>query len=234
MVGESIRAPRRLADATTKEAERWGPVLLMIPLGSTEQHGPHLPLSTDSMVAEALCSRLADRRPDLVLAPTLAFGASGEHQGFAGTLSIGTEVLARVITELVRSARGSVAGVVVVNAHGGNAEALRSASATASTDGDDLLVLSAHFPEADAHAGRTETSLLLALAPSLVRQDEAMAGNTAPLSEIAHDLRHGGVRAVSPTGVLGDPAGASAQEGEVLLAGAVDRLLGSIDERFPR
>ena len=70
----------------------------------------------------------------------------------------------------------------------------------------------------DAHAGRVETSIMLALAPADVRVDDAAAGETRPLTQIMAGLRHGGVRQVSPNGVLGDPAGASAAEGETLLA----------------
>ena len=211
-----------------------GRQILLLPVGSTEQHGPHLPLATDLIVAEALCTRLQARRDDLIVGPSVTIGASGEHAGFAGTLSIGTEVLAAVITEVVRSARATFSGVVAVNGHGGNAQALAVAEAKARAEGDDFLVLHPQFPGADAHAGRTETSLLLTLEPSLVRKDEAMAGITAPLAEIADDLRTHGVAAVSPSGVLGDPRGASAEEGEKLLNAAIDTLSDAIDERFPR
>ena len=233
-MGEPARTARRLSEATSPEAGAWGGPILLLPLGSTEQHGPHLALSTDTVVAEELCRRLAERRADLIVAPALAIGASGEHAGFPGTLSIGTAVLADVVVEIVRSSRTTFRAVVVVNGHGGTAEALRRAAETAEAEGDDLLVLLPTFPGADAHAGRTETSMLLALDPSLVRKDEAMAGNTAPLSELAADLRSGGVAAVSANGVLGDPTGASAHEGEVLLAGAADRLSAQLEGRHPR
>ena len=220
MAGQPVRPPRRLAEATWREVADWDRPLLLVPLGSTEQHGPHLALSTDTVIAEELCRRMAVERARLVIAPALAIGASGEHAGFAGTLSIGTTALASVVSEVVRSARGSFAGVVVVNGHGGTAE----------DDGDALLVLHPTFPGGDAHAGRTETSLLLALDASLVRKDEVMAGNTTPLSQIATELRSRGVAAVSPTGVLGDPTGASAAEGAALLSGATASLLTRLDD----
>ena len=214
MAGQPVRPPRRLAEATWREVADWDRPLLLVPLGSTEQHGPHLALSTDTVIAEELCRRMAVERARLVIAPALAIGASGEHAGFAGTLSIGTTALASV----------------VFNGHGGNGEALAIAAHTAEDDGDALLVLHPTFPGGDAHAGRTETSLLLALDASLVRKDEVMAGNTTPLSQIATELRSRGVAAVSPTGVLGDPTGASAAEGAALLSGATASLLTRLDD----
>jgi creatinine amidohydrolase len=79
-------------------------------------------------------------------------------------------------------------------------------------------------PGGDAHAGGTETAILLALDPAVVRAEALAAGNTAPLAELLPTLVRGGVAAASPNGVLGDPRGATAAEGEVLLAGMVTRL----------
>src|SRR5688572_23360040 len=97
---------------TWPEAADAAHVLLVVPLGATEQHGPHLPLSTDTNIAVALAERLAACRRDIVLAPALAFGSSGEHAAFAGTLSIGAVALELVVTELVRGA-DAFAGVVI-------------------------------------------------------------------------------------------------------------------------
>ncbi len=225
----------RLDQVTSHELARrgWG-TLLVVPLGSTEQHGPHLPLGTDTMVASVLCDRLAQRRDDVLVAPPLGIGASGEHQEFIGTISIGTDVLAAVLTEVVRSARSSFRGVVVVSGHGGNAAALARASTTAMREGDDLLCFSPSIDGGDAHAGRSETSMLLALDPSLVRQDEVVIGTLTPLSEIASDLRDGRLKEVSPTGILGDPTAASLGEGRALLDMLSNQLLDVVDSRFPR
>lgn len=207
--------PARLADETwTHVAAR--PRLLAVPLGSTEQHGPHLPLGTDTLVACALADRLAAARPDVVVAPALPYGSSGEHAGFPGTLSIGQEALTSVIVELVRSADG-FRGVVLISGHGGNAEPLSRAAATLASEGRRVLPWSPSVAGGDAHAGRTETSLLLALAPALVRAPAIEPGDTRPLEELLPELRAGGVAAVSANGVLGDPSGADAGEGERLL-----------------
>ena len=95
----------RLSSARWPEIDaRASASTLVVPLGSTEQHGPHLPLSTDTDVAVALAVRLANVRSHMIVAPALPYGSSGEHAGFAGTLSIGQEALELVVIELVRSA----------------------------------------------------------------------------------------------------------------------------------
>ena len=191
--------------------------LLALPVGATEQHGPHLPLGTDTLVATALAARLAASRTDVWLAPALPFGSSGEHAGFAGTLSIGQDALELVVTELVRSA-DAFAGVVVVSGHGGNAAPLTRAAATLVAEGRRVTVWWPRPPAgSDAHAGRTETSLLLALDPTAVRLSAAEAGDPRPLADLLPLLQASGVVAVSPNGVLGDPTGSTAAEGAALL-----------------
>ena len=209
-MGDPASSQRLLGELTWTEldAERHRP-LVVVPCGSTEQHGPHLPLDTDTRIAVALAHRLAAVTVwPVVVSPALAFGASGEHQDFAGTVSIGSAALATVLTELVRSVRRWSAGVVLLSAHGGNAEALRTVAGTAAVEGDRVLVWPVVVPGGDAHAGRTETSLLLALDASAVRRAAAAPGATAPVGDLWPRLRSGGVRSVSENGVLGDPTGA--------------------------
>jgi len=213
-------------------ARRAGTSLLTVPLGSTEQHGPHLPLSTDAEVATDLADRLAALRPDVLVAPALAYGASGEHAGFAGTLSIGLAALELVVLELVRSV-DAFAGVVLVNGHGGNAAAVAAAVERLTTEGRHVLAWSPRVDGGDAHAGRTETSLLLALHPAAVLVSAAEPGDFRPLPELLPALRTGGVAAVSPNGVLGDPSGATAAEGSALLDDLVADLHLAVDRRFP-
>jgi creatinine amidohydrolase len=222
----------RLSDRTWQEIGDGPPPILLVPLGSTEQHGPHLPLGTDTYVAEALARALAQARADLVLGPTIPVGASGEHAGFPGLLSIGTEQLAAFLTELVRSARSWVRGLVLVSGHGGNAEALGGVVARAGDEGDLVAVVGAGSPGADAHAGRAETSLLLALEPSLVRETGAVRGLTTPIDELLEELRTRGVAPLSPSGVLGDPAGATAEEGRARLASMREAGLRRIEAVF--
>jgi mycofactocin precursor peptide peptidase len=225
-----------LARARTPELSVWP--MLLIPVGSTEQHGPHLPLGMDTVIAEAVARRAADlirqTGADVLIAPTLAYGASGEHQHFAGTVSIGFQALQHLLVELVRSA-GSWAGqCVFVNGHGGNAPAVAAAVRQLRYEGHDVgWAACAPTPERDgapidSHAGRIETSLALILAPDDVRLDRAEAGALEPLSALLSRMRVGGVGAVSPNGVLGDPSGASAQEGLWLLWSMVADVVSSV------
>ncbi|HEU4702847.1 MAG TPA: mycofactocin biosynthesis peptidyl-dipeptidase MftE [Conexibacter sp.] len=205
-----------------------GAGLLAIPLGACEQHGPHLPLDTDTRIAVAVAERLAAARAGVLVAPALPYGSSGEHQDFPGTLSTGPDALRALLTELIRSATRTVARVLLVNAHGGNAAPLADVVAGQRGEGRDVRVWHGDL-HGDAHAGRAETSALLALAPELVRLGDARAGVATPVAALLPRLRAEGVRAVSPNGVLGDPAGASASEGEALLARAADELTAMVD-----
>jgi mycofactocin precursor peptide peptidase len=222
-----------LAGATWRQVEAsGGRSILAVPLGSLEQHGPHLPLDTDTRIAVAVASGLVARREEAVLAPAVAYGASGEHAGFPGTLLLGHEVLADLVVELVRSARGSFAGVVLVSAHGGNEDALAAVARRCTAEGDDVLVWRATVAGGDAHAGRTETSLMLAIDPGAVRLEWAEPGCTESLSALLPRLRAHGVRPVSSNGVLGDPTGASAEEGRELLRALVTDLAAAVAARW--
>ena len=117
-----------LASATWPEIDQSERRLLILPLGSTEQHGPHLPLDTDTVIAAALGQHLHQRFPQVGLAPAMPYGAAGEHKEFPGTLSIGTEAFTAVLVKFVRHASWSWQHVLVINGHGGNIEALAAAT----------------------------------------------------------------------------------------------------------
>jgi len=217
-----------LGPLTSPDVADRSPVTLVIALGATEQHGPHLPLDTDTRIAEAIAARVAAAISGALLGPTISIGASGEHRGFAGTLSVGTEVLASMLVEIVRTAGTEFSRVAVVNAHGGNTDALGEAQQLCRSEGRELDTWTVRLPGADAHAGRTETSIMLALAADLVRLDRAEPGEALPVAEIMSVLTVGGLMAVTANGVLGDPAGASADEGRELLDRLVDDALAEL------
>ena len=212
----------RLSDAAWPDVVR-GEVLL-VPVGSLEQHGPHLPLDTDTVIASAVAAGLGAAL-DVPVAPALTYGSSGEHQTFAGTISIGTDVLRLVVIELVRSVRTWADRVVLVNAHGGNIAALTAAVTQLRAEGHDVAWVACATETVDLHAGRTETSLMLHLDPSRVLIERADVGDTRSLEEILPLLIAGGVGTVSPNGVLGDPEGASAAEGAEVLAAMTTEIL---------
>jgi mycofactocin system creatininase family protein len=218
-----------LARAHWPLVERGARHLLVVPVGSLEQHGPHLPLDTDTRIAMAVARRACAERPGVALAPPLPIGASGEHAAFPGTLSIGSEALAACLIELGRHASLHWPALLLVNGHGGNVTAVEAAIGRLRYEGRACLAWHAALPDGDAHAGRSETSVMLALDPGLVRLDAAERGDVRPLEQILPLLRERGVRAVSANGVLGDPAGASAAEGERLLGRLVAALNAAMD-----
>lgn len=212
--------------------------LLAVPVGSCEQHGPHLPLDTDTLIALAFANDLAARNAHTLVAPPLSIGASGEHRGFPGTLSIGTAAMTMTLVELARSAlpepgSGSPSpfdAVLFVNAHGGNAEALEAARSILVAESRRVGVWHPRIEGGDPHAGATETSLMLHLHPHTVRMDLAEAGSSARFSHIRDELTTGGLAAVSPNGILGDPTTASAEAGERLFEALRATLLKAADE----
>jgi mycofactocin system creatininase family protein len=219
----------RLADTAWPEVARLAEAgaVLVVPVGSCEQHGPHLPVTVDADLAVAVAEAAAAADPLLVVAPVVAYGSSGEHDGFAGTLSIGRDATELVLVELGRSASATFAHVVLACAHGGNAVPLRAALDRLAAEGHPVT---GWWPRwgGDLHAGRTETSLLMAVDPGRVRPDAAAAGDTRSLVELLPELAVGGVRSVSPNGVLGDPTDAGAEEGRAMLDAAAADLVRTV------
>lgn len=230
----TLRARSRLERAAQLDTRTWptaGAGTVVVPLGSLEQHGPHLPLGSDAWVAGNVAAELvAGEGERATLAPPIPYGASGEHEGFPGTISIGTAALEAVLAEFGRSATRWADRVLFVNGHGGNVDALSTSIPLLRADGHDVAWVSCEGTTegADPHAGRTETSLLLAIDSLSVRESLAVAGDTRPLQELMPELRAHGVRQVSPNGVLGDPDGASTAEGRRLL----DTICADVRARF--
>ncbi|HEX3787378.1 MAG TPA: mycofactocin biosynthesis peptidyl-dipeptidase MftE [Pseudonocardiaceae bacterium] len=224
----------RVADLAWPEVGRRARAgaILAVPVGSTEQHGPHLPLSTDTDIAVALCERLALARRDVLIAPPLAYGSSGEHAGFPGTLSIGQDALELLLVELGRSAAETFDHLLLVSAHGGNTEPVVRAVRRLRAESRDVCLFRPRW-DGDPHAGRPETAMQLALSPERVRMSLAVPGDRRPLTEVWPLLRSGGTRAVSESGILGDPTGATADQGESLLDTLTTALLQEVDTWCP-
>ncbi len=212
-----------LADVTWTDL---GPrPLVLVPVGSLEQHGPHLPLDTDTAIAVAVAEEVAGHLGDCLVAPPVSYGSSGEHQSFAGTSSIGSEALQGFVIELVRSMSTWAGRLVFVNAHGGNIPALAKATFQMRTELHDVAWVPCATEGVDLHAGITETSLMLHIRPAAVRLERAEVGDIRPLDEILPLMMAGGVSAVSANGVLGDPTGASAEQGAKVLTAMTDDIV---------
>jgi creatinine amidohydrolase len=157
--------------------------VVVLPLGATEQHGPHLPTGTDALLATEVAERsvtiaAAEATRDLVVAPSQRVGASDHHHPFGGTLSLRSETLLSVVLDIAHSVvRAGGRRLVLINGHGGNTGVCHAAAAAASSRWDIAVAHLDYWDVADpatdgtpvpGHAGAFETSMVLALHPELV------------------------------------------------------------------
>ena len=220
-------------------------VVAVLPVGAIEAHGPHLPVATDVIIAEAMArdgaARLSDAGFEVLLLPALPFGAAPFAAAFAGTLDVESAAVTSVVTGIARSlARHGIATTAIANAHldPANIAALRAAEATLSAGGEVALVfpdvtrrrlaerLTDEFRSGACHAGRYETSIVLAERPDLVRGDvmRSLAPNRASLVEANRQGRATFEAAGGPLAYFGSPAEATAEEGRVLV-GVLGQIL---------
>jgi creatinine amidohydrolase len=213
----------------------------VVAVGSTEQHGPHLPTMTDTRIGDAMAHRVALKLGNALLARTIPVGVSEHHLAFGATISLKPETLKLIVRDYVDSlVRDGFRRIIFLPSHGGNfgplAQAIEDARKAhpqvAIAGYTDLLGITAslHRTAAEfgisaeacgAHAGDDETSLMLALEPGLVVRDRFAPGYLGPLGEKeVRIIFERGMPALTENGVLGDPRQASAEKGEVYL----DRL----------
>jgi creatinine amidohydrolase/Fe(II)-dependent formamide hydrolase-like protein len=230
------RSTHILGELTWPEAEkRFKEVdLALLPVGSIEQHGPHLPLDTDAFDAEYLAQEVAERcnAPKPLVLPLIPYGVSYHHEDFSGTISISPETLSKLVYEIGMSvARRGIKKLVIINGHGGNGPALHYAAQminrdariftcvdTGETSDPDIMAL-AETPN-DVHAGEIETSTTLAVRPDLVRLESARKFIPEFSSRYLDFTSRRSVgwytrtAKISPKGVLGDPTKASREKGQ--------------------
>lgn len=241
-----------LADCTWRDVEDAidaGRTTGIVPIGATEQHGPHLPLRTDVTIGEAIAERLATRLEGALVGPPVPFGPSDEHDAFPGTISISPRTLQILLEEYVESLEQSgFERVVLLPSHGGNfsvvaavaPELTRSVEADIVAIGDlnwylellnEGLERSAiEHREPVVHAGAIETAILLAVDPDAVRTERASEGYDGPVS--ASVLYRDGIDAYAPNGVLGDPRPATAEAGESILEHIADAYAAFVEDEF--
>jgi creatinine amidohydrolase len=214
----------------------------VLPVGAVEQHGPHLPTSTDIRIATAVAERAADQAAEhhgvpVVLAPGVCFGASQHHLGFGGTISLRPETLLAVLGDVLGSlATSGARRVLIVNGHGGNVGICHAAAASAACAHAPMVVahvdywslLPASTPGVPGHAGRFETALMLAIT------DGSAAVTLSPRPPVPSAAELPGVQIHSQRrwreidGYTDDPSAATVQEGRALL----DRISGTLTERL--
>jgi len=223
----------------------------ILPLGSVEQHGPHLPLATDRWIADALAIALAERVGDAIALPAVPFGCASEHLDFAGTLHLEPATLAAILADLLASLRRhGFERAFVFTAHGGNRQALAAMRdrlvegarplVVRIADSVDTAALQAAIVEAEGlppssagpHAGEYETSLVAWLRPGSVRRDALAAGPPDAL-RTGEDPFYPSLRPNAPEGVLGDPTRAARERGAAYLEAWVDALAADYRAAFP-
>ncbi|MEX2035564.1 MAG: creatininase family protein [Xanthobacteraceae bacterium] len=238
---------RTIGDLTFQDVETAlrASAILCLPMGSMEQHGPHLPLNTDTILAEAFTARIVERwgeAYDLWRLPPLAIGLSREHDWAPGTLSLSVAGMTALIRDLGREIVRALPtrNLLIVNAHGGNRGILEALGREMRADfGLNLCALhtgalmspvsNAAIPE--VHAGRDETSAMLVLAPHLVRREAIAELKGTPDGEAVRALILDPVasfpwssddRRIAETGVIGDAREASVEHGNAVVARVVE------------
>jgi creatinine amidohydrolase len=231
--------------------------IVVLPVGSVEHHGPHLPLSTDLIMADELSRRIVDASPlDAWLLPPLAFTKSDEHDWAIGTVWIGWETLMRTVLEIAASVAKTPARILVFyNGHGGNIALLQVALREIRREtGLRAFLMNAAIPAGDGvngpdergfgiHGGHGETSMIMALRPSLVDLSGAERWVPEQLADFEHVKFNGGAVSFGwlsndfgPSGVIGDPTGANAAWGSTLVEASVMHGVSALNEisRFNR
>ncbi|HDJ26408.1 MAG TPA: creatininase family protein [Candidatus Bathyarchaeota archaeon] len=221
--------------------------VVVVPVGSCEQHGPHLPLDTDTYDALWVSLRAAEKAGCALVAPPITYGVSYHHMAYPGTVSISPETLMRLAIEVAESLiKHGFKKIVFENGHGGNSPALNAAAQVIRARHPDVLVvvdtvglipdLIEELVETpyDAHSGEFETSTSLANRPELVRRERIRKPDfrEPSVSYMRIGLKAKGPRVfwpirtdeLSDTGAIGDPTKASEVKGRELLKAMVDRL----------
>jgi creatinine amidohydrolase len=224
--------------------------LVVLPIASIEQHGPHLPIASDTILGQTIIARALERLgPDdhVWVLPGLAYSKSNEHRAFPGTMTLEQATLAAVVRDLAASVvRAGFRRLALVNSHGGNPAVLEHVARDAH-EATGLIIfplflfrMGVEYGELDedeahwgTHAGEWETSALLAVAPELVRLDRTadLGGYPSYETPVRHVSLRGPVtyawltHEISPTGNLGDPRRATLAHGEAIVEATIARLV---------
>jgi creatinine amidohydrolase len=229
---------------TWPEAQQFGAegAIGLLPLAALEQHGPHLPLATDALLAEVLARDVANRlHENVVVIPVARVGLSSHHLGFPGSVSVDAGVYESLVRSYLEGIeRMGIGRVGIFSSHGGNFrfvdEFIQSYKGPLHLAGysdlgqfvqvmrDAAAAAGVEVPDTDIHAGGLETSCMLAEFPHLVRPFAEVTGLTTADADWLGRMLREGVRAFSETGVLGEPRDATAEAGAAILGAIADEL----------
>jgi creatinine amidohydrolase len=206
-------------------------------VGSNEQHGPHLPTCTDSLIGDVLANKVAGKLDRALQAPSINVGCSDPHMAFPGAISLRPETLKSLIRDYCASlAKQGFKNIIILPSHGGNFNAVREVTdelnqsleetkVVSYTDLKGLLEFLAEFSsrhgvsagESGAHAGESETSMVLAIREDLVDMKHVEKGFVGSFEDKIDLMWSQGIKAITKNGVLGDPCKAEAGKGEEYL-----------------
>ena len=231
--------------------------VVIVPIGTLEDHGPHLPIDTDCRIIEEICRRTCERIPErTVLLPTVTHGYSPHHGDFPGSINIGWDTFVRHLTDITGSlVQHGFERIILANGHGSNMPLVNMAARLTIVEHPEVRccdhfylytpaakdvirsLRESEFPGGMAHACELETSIYLAVAPELVQMDKAEKDISAPQSDYFYMDWFDGPGSMmeywstlSRTGTMGDPTLATAEKGHTLLEAAVDELIMVVDE----
>ncbi|MGW1627508.1 creatininase family protein [Streptomyces sp. NPDC002172] len=219
--------------------------VVLLPVGATEQHGPHLPTGVDDLLAAEVCHRaalLAAEQTGVVVAPSIATGLSEHHMAFGGTLSISLPTLHALLRDLCRSmVRAGFSRILIVNGHGGNMTALNALTTELTAELSTPIAFASYFgvgrevvrdtletQDGLMHACEGETSMMMAAHPGLIR-GEHLGKAHGPRITLPAESTEPVYMAVpfdrtTPTGVAGDARAASPEKGERMPSGCASAL----------
>jgi creatinine amidohydrolase/Fe(II)-dependent formamide hydrolase-like protein len=224
--------------------------IALLPVGSIEQHGPHLPLDTDAFDANYLALRVADAcsEPKPLVLPNISYGVSYHHDDFKGTVSISNDTLAKLVYDIgISISRNGIKKLVIINGHGGNSPALNYAAQMINRDAQvfvcvdtgetsDVDIYNLVETPNDVHAGEIETSASLLVRPHLVKMDQAQREVPAFSSRYLDFTSKRGVlwyaytRKISRSGIMGDPTKASAEKGKKIWETMITHLVALVED----
>jgi creatinine amidohydrolase/Fe(II)-dependent formamide hydrolase-like protein len=224
--------------------------IALLPVGSIEQHGPHLPVDTDAFDAKYLALRVAEacNDPKPLVMPSISYGVSYHHDEFKGTVSISNDTLSKLVYDIgISVSQNGIKKLVIINGHGGNSPALNYAAQMINRDAhifvcvdtgetSDVDIYALVETPNDVHAGEIETSTALAVRPHLVKMDQArrevpnFSSRYLDFTSKRGVLWYAYTRKISNSGVMGDPSKASAEKGKKIWEMMITHLVALVED----